>query len=191
MRFAKSDGTLIDVYQAATQMTDESGQTYPFTINTLLDNAIGSEGYYGAFTANMHSDNASSSGSDAIIASALARGIPVISARQMLEWLDGRNSSTFSGITWNGTTLTFHYLPLDRSERHHGHGTHPFRPDSEQHYPERNPGLSFTFNTNDKRYPVRHLLRRHWFIPGNVLVPHTMLQARMTRPRIYLKRVSS
>ncbi len=27
MRFAKADGTLIDVYQAATQMTDESGQT--------------------------------------------------------------------------------------------------------------------------------------------------------------------
>ena len=44
---------------------------------------------------------------DAIIASAQARGIPVISARQMLEWLDGRNSSTFSNITWNGTTLAF------------------------------------------------------------------------------------
>ena len=29
----------IDVYQAATQMTDESEQSYPATINTLLDNA--------------------------------------------------------------------------------------------------------------------------------------------------------
>ncbi len=29
MRFADLDGTMIDVYQAATQMTDESGQTYP------------------------------------------------------------------------------------------------------------------------------------------------------------------
>ena len=29
MRFAKADGTMIDVYQATTQMTDESGQTYP------------------------------------------------------------------------------------------------------------------------------------------------------------------
>ena len=29
MRFADLDGTLIDVYQAATQMTDESGQTLP------------------------------------------------------------------------------------------------------------------------------------------------------------------
>ena len=32
MRFAGIDGTMIDVYQAATQMTDESGQTYPFTL---------------------------------------------------------------------------------------------------------------------------------------------------------------
>ena len=56
MRFADADGTMIDVYQAATQMTDESGQTYPFTIDTLLDRALGAEGYYGAFTANMHTD---------------------------------------------------------------------------------------------------------------------------------------
>ena len=31
MRFADLDGTMIDVYQATTQMTDESDQTYPLT----------------------------------------------------------------------------------------------------------------------------------------------------------------
>ena len=31
MRFADLDGTMIDAYQAATQMTDESGQSFPFT----------------------------------------------------------------------------------------------------------------------------------------------------------------
>ena len=31
MRFATLEGNVVDVYQAATQMTDESGQTYPFT----------------------------------------------------------------------------------------------------------------------------------------------------------------
>ena len=41
MRFADLDGTMIDVYQAVTQMTDESGQTFPFTIDTLLDRALG------------------------------------------------------------------------------------------------------------------------------------------------------
>ena len=38
-RFATTDGDLIDVYQATTQMTDESGQTYPLHAVTLLDNA--------------------------------------------------------------------------------------------------------------------------------------------------------
>jgi len=107
MRFTKADGTMIDVYQATTQMTDESGQTYPFTINGLLDKAVGPEGYYGAFTANMHNDNAASGGSDAIVAAAQARQIPVVSARQMLEWLDGRNGSSFSNLNWNGNELTF------------------------------------------------------------------------------------
>ena len=60
MRFADLDGSMIDVYQAATQMTDESGQSYPFTIDALLDRALGPEGYYGVFTANMHTDDPSS-----------------------------------------------------------------------------------------------------------------------------------
>lgn len=107
MRFADSNGNLIDVFQAATQMTDESGQTFPLTVDTLLDRAIGPEGYYGAFVANMHTDVSASSGSDAIVDSAQARGIPVVSARQLLKWLDGRNASTFGSLEWNGTTLGF------------------------------------------------------------------------------------
>ena len=110
MRFTDASGTLIDVYQATTQMTDESGQTYPFTIDTLLNNAVGPQGYYGAFTANMHTDynpSAGQAGSDAIVASAQARGIPVISARQLLTWLDGRNGSAFQNLTWNGSALSF------------------------------------------------------------------------------------
>ncbi len=107
MRFADLDGSMIDVYQAATQMTDESGQSYPFTIDTLLDNALGPKGYYGVFTANMHNDDPSSGGADAIVASALARGVPVVSSRQMLDWLDGRNNSSFGQISWAGNKLSF------------------------------------------------------------------------------------
>ena len=107
MRFADTDGSLIDVYQSTTQMTDESDQIYPFTIDSLLDRALGSTGYYGAFNANMHTDATTSQGADAIVASAKARGVPVVSARQMLTWLDGRNGSTFNGITWSNDTLGF------------------------------------------------------------------------------------
>ena len=107
MRFADLDGSMIDVYQATTQMTDESGQSYPFTIDTLLDRALGPEGYYGVFTANMHNDLPTSPGADAIISSARARGVPIVSARQMLDWLDARNSSSFGSLSWASNTLSF------------------------------------------------------------------------------------
>jgi hypothetical protein len=107
MRFADLDGSFIDVYQAATQMTDESGQAYPFTANSLLDKALGAEGYYGAFTANMHTDHAELPDADAVVASALARNVPVVSSRQMLIWLDGRNASSFGSVNWSGSTLSF------------------------------------------------------------------------------------
>ena len=107
MRFTDINGNLIDTYQATTQMTDESGQTFPATIDALLDGATGPTGYYGAFVANMHTDVPSSSGSDAIIGSAVAHSIPVISSRQLLTWLDGRNGSTFSSFSWNGNMLSF------------------------------------------------------------------------------------
>ena len=99
MRFAKLDGTIIDCYQAATQMTDESGQSFPaFMRRPARPRARRPEGYYGVFTANMHTDNANSRGSNAIVASAQARGVPVVSAKQMLTWLDGRNGSSFGEI---------------------------------------------------------------------------------------------
>jgi hypothetical protein len=107
MRFAAIDGTIIDSYQLATHWTDESDQTYPFHADVLLDNALGSKGYYGVFTANMHTDANSSPGSDAIVAAALSRGVPIVSAQQMLTWLDGRNGSVFGPISWAGNVLTF------------------------------------------------------------------------------------
>jgi hypothetical protein len=110
MRFADLDGTIIDNYQVTTQLTDESGITYSTHINQLLDKAIGAEGYYGVFCANMHTDvngGNSTDGSNTIIASAQGRQIPVISAKQMLTWLDSRNTSSFGALTWNNNTLNF------------------------------------------------------------------------------------
>ncbi len=107
MRFADVDGTLFDDYQATTQINDDSGQDPMTWINALLDRALGPEGYYGVFTANMHTDVPPSGGSDFILAAAKARNVPVISARQMLQWLDARQASSFSNFAWNGSVLTF------------------------------------------------------------------------------------
>jgi hypothetical protein len=107
MRFARRDGTLIDVYQATTQMTDESNQSYPFTVDTLLTNALGGSEYFGVFTVNMHNDEIKSSGADAIISSAQKHHVPVITAAQLLKWLDGRNASKFRNLKWSDNKLSF------------------------------------------------------------------------------------
>lgn len=109
MRLANQNGAMIDVYHSATQLTDESGQTYPFSINTLLDRAIGQEGYYGIFNVNAHTDLPDSDVSDAVVASAKTRGIPIIAANQLLKWLDGRNSSSFSSLAWNNNNKTLSF----------------------------------------------------------------------------------
>jgi hypothetical protein len=88
-------------------MTDETNMNYTAFCNAVLDKAIGPEGYYGVFTTNMHNDSATSAGADAIIASAQARQVPVISAKQMRRWLDARNNSSFDNISWNNNQLTF------------------------------------------------------------------------------------
>ena len=64
MRFADANGSLIDVYQAATQLTDESEIDIRPHIKALLDGALGSDGYYGVFTANMHTDDDDNPGAD-------------------------------------------------------------------------------------------------------------------------------
>ena len=110
-RFADTDGSLIDVYQAATQMTDESGIDVALHIKSLIDNATGPDGYYGVFTANMHTDADDNPGADAIIAEATSRNIPVVSATQMLTWLDGRNGSSFAGLSFAGNQLSFSVNP--------------------------------------------------------------------------------
>jgi fibronectin type 3 domain-containing protein len=108
MRFVDVDGTPIDVYQQNTNMTDESGQAFPATVDALLDNAVGPNGYYGAFGANMHTDNPfPHPGAEAIVASAQAHSVPVISYKQLLTWTDGRNSSTIRGLNWTAGTFTF------------------------------------------------------------------------------------
>ena len=106
-RFARTNGSMIDVFQAATQMTDESGQTYPFTSDTLLDRALGSTGYYGYFVANMHTDFGNTQPDTALLNSARTRGVPVVAARDVLEFVDGRNASSFRNLAWGSNALTF------------------------------------------------------------------------------------
>jgi hypothetical protein len=55
----------------------------------------------------MHTDRAVHPDSDAIVGSALSRGVPVITARQLLLWTDARNRSSIANIQFNNGTQTF------------------------------------------------------------------------------------
>ncbi len=106
-RFLTVDGRLLDVYQAATQLTDESGQAYPSTAIALMDGAI-NKGYFGAFVANLHTDgNDAGTYHSAVIAAAEQRSIPIITGEQLLEWTDGRNASSFANLSRTGGDVTF------------------------------------------------------------------------------------
>jgi hypothetical protein len=107
MRFADLDGSIIDVYQAATQMNDESDMNYAQHINALLDGALGPNGYYGVFTVNMHTSFFTHPGAEAVMAAAQQRHVPIVSAAQMLDWVDGRNGSSFQGLSADGGRVRF------------------------------------------------------------------------------------
>jgi hypothetical protein len=90
-----------------TQVTDESDLPVAQQAEVLLDNALGSKGYYAVVTVNMHSDNGDQVKANDIVASAQERGVPVVSASQMLDWLDGRNASSFANVATSAGRLTF------------------------------------------------------------------------------------
>ncbi len=104
MRFADLDGTTIDSYQAPTHLVNESGMTYPAAIETLLDRALGPLGYYGAFGTHYdYSDRFDRQ----LVAVGKEKGVPMVSAAQMLTWLDARAAANFTPVTWSGDTATF------------------------------------------------------------------------------------
>ncbi len=107
MRYADLSGNVIDVYQGTTQLSDESGHDVPAALNAMLDGALGSNGYYSVLTINEHTDSTCGgcvSESNAIVSIAQNRGVPIVSGRQMLEWLDARNSSRFESVSWYGSS---------------------------------------------------------------------------------------
>lgn len=115
MRLADVDGSILDVYQGVSQIVNETPLAYPEAINVLIDRALGTEGYYGFFGTHdgYGTDDGRPDGafSDAVISAALSRTVPVITAKQALTWLDGRNSSSFRSLSWNGSALNFSIAP--------------------------------------------------------------------------------
>ena len=72
--------------------------SYPFTINTLLDRALGrGRLLWRLYHQCTHRCCRRYRKPTAVVSSAPARGVPIVSSSQMLDWLDDRNSSSFGG----------------------------------------------------------------------------------------------
>ncbi len=112
MRFADLDGSMIDVYQVASHLVNESGMRFPSAIETQLDRALGPQGYYGAF--GTHYDF-SDDFDRQLTTAAKARGVPLVSVQQLLDWTDRRNNAHFAHIAWNGSSLTFEAVADSRT----------------------------------------------------------------------------
>jgi hypothetical protein len=105
MRYADRDGTAIDVYQQVTDWVNENGQAWWADIEPMIKRALGPEGYYGAF--GTHFDYRHDGFPELLLRLARRHHIPIVSAEQMLAWVDGRNASSFGGISWDGASLRF------------------------------------------------------------------------------------
>lgn len=102
MRFVDADGDMVDVRQGVTNLDDLTAGTA--NITALLDNATGSNGYYGIFGSHYDMSNTY----DATLYNAVkSRGLPMISSKQALTWLDGRDSSTFSSVSGSDGLFNF------------------------------------------------------------------------------------
>ncbi len=104
MRFADLDGKVLDIYQAATHIVDESGIGYANSVGFMIDKALGPEQFFGMF--GTHYDFRDDFVSTAIRI-AKERGVALISASQALRWIDARSNSRFEKVAWKQGALSF------------------------------------------------------------------------------------
>ena len=90
------------------QMTDESGQSYPFTPEHPARPGARQPGLLRRLhRQHAHRQRPRPSRTPRCWPRPRRAACPVIAARQLLTWTDGRNGSSFSGISWSGSTLSF------------------------------------------------------------------------------------
>lgn len=102
MRLTDASGSMLDVHQGVTNF--ENTVTSGSAISAVLDNATGSNGYYGIF--GTHYDM-SDTYYTTIYNNTVSHSVPMISSDQALTWLEGRDSSSFSNFSGSNGEFTF------------------------------------------------------------------------------------
>jgi hypothetical protein len=104
MPFVTEDGRALNIYQAATQLINEDKVPQVEGVHSMIERALGPDQFFSAFVAHY---DFSDDYADILVDVALRRGVALVSAEQMLAWVDARNGSRFTNITWSKDTLRF------------------------------------------------------------------------------------
>lgn len=104
MPFVTEDGIVLDIYQAATQLVNENKVPQVEGLYSMIERALGPDQFFSAFVAHY---DFSDDYANILVDVALQRGVALVSAEQMLTWVDARNTSRFTDITWSNDTLRF------------------------------------------------------------------------------------
>ncbi len=142
MRFIDEQGRLINLYQQHTHFADEhlipmdvpgwggwpqlTAQKAVEVVKYLLDRSVKFNDFC-ALGGQFHVDPFQLGGDPAEKATAFLEGVtdyaaelgvPIWSAQEWLEFTQRRNESDFINVSWdkNASTLTFHLLPINRSD---------------------------------------------------------------------------
>ncbi len=105
MRFSDANGRMLDVFQQESHLVNETWNGSTAAIEALISAARDKRGYYGAF--GTHFDF-SDKFDQKLMDIAIRRGVPMVSARQLLDFTEGRQASNFTNVKESGTgELTF------------------------------------------------------------------------------------
>jgi len=115
-KFLRQDGTVIDCYQALTELADEvqlsqQGLTLEQATQVAIELFSKSEnGYYSAFVASFHPGGYSGNNrqwANNIMSYAQTNGIPILSAEMLYDFWDARSQANFTNVHYGSDQLTF------------------------------------------------------------------------------------
>ncbi|WP_018899026.1 Ig-like domain-containing protein [Rhizobium sp. 2MFCol3.1] len=104
MRFSSEKGELINVYQQETHLVDEIFGNDRAAVEGLIQRALGPEQFFGAFGTHYDFHNEFDK---MLMELARKYQVPMVSARQMLDWMDGRSRTDVLNQLWDGEGLSF------------------------------------------------------------------------------------
>ena len=164
-------------------MTDESGQEFPATRQRAArQRARPARATTAPSRPTCTPTSALHASWQAIVDSAQSRDVPVSPPRQMLEWTDGRNESSFGAIDFNAGVLSFNVSPgagangLRAWSRRRGR-----RRRARERRAQRQPGRDQ--HRDDQGHRVRVLRRRRRLLLGYLRAPPPSRPRPRTRRR--------